>query len=249
MEIYIYDTIGKDFFGEGVTADYVRKELDKAKKNEQVVVRINSPGGAVWEGEAIYNMLTRRGNIKVCIDALAASAASFIAMAGDEIEVAENASVMIHEAWTMGFGNKRDIAKTVDRLKAIDDQIAAKYSARSGKRDSSMFLADMESETWYSAQQAVDAGLADRIGQKLKVKAAIREPMLKDQFSVAACWRNMPASLFADPEGAEPSDAAKAAIAALDLRVRIEQKHVNAVVAAPRRSELETRLANFRKST
>ena len=247
MELYIYDTIGKDFFGEGVTADYVRKELDKAKKNEQIVVRINSPGGDVWEGEAIYNMLTRRGNIKVCIDALAASAASFVAMSGDEIEIAENARFMIHESWTMGYGHKRELAKTIQRLGAIDNSIAAKYSARAGgKRDATTFLANMENETWFSAQEAVDAGLADKIGQKLKVKAAVREPMLKDQFSVAACWRNMPASLLGEPEGAEPSDAAKAAVAALDLRVRIEAKHVNAVVFAPRRSELETRLRAMR---
>jgi len=246
MEIYLYDTIGKDFFGEGVTADYVRKELDKAKKNEQVVVRINSPGGDVWEGEAIYNMLTRRGNIKVTIDALAASAASFIAMAGDEIEIAENATVMIHEAWTMGFGNKREITKTVDRLKAIDDQIAAKYSARSGKRDSSMFLADMESETWYNAQQAVHAGLADKIGQKLKVKAAVREPMLTEN-CIAAYWLNMPANLLAEPEGEEPTPAMMAAVQALDIRCRIEAKHPNAVVVAPRRSALETKIAALRK--
>jgi len=243
MEIYLYDTIGKDFFGEGVTADYVRKELDKAKKNEQVIVRINSPGGDVWEGEAIYNMLTRRGNIKVAIDALAASAASFIAMAGDEIEIAENATVMIHEAWTMGFGNKRDIAKTVDRLKAIDDQIAAKYAARAGgKRDATTFLANMENETWFSAQEAVDAGLADRIGQKLKVKAAVREPMFFSQNCVAACWKKMPENLLAEPVGDDPTPAMLAAVQALDIRCRIEAKHQNAAVVAPIRDSVTSRL-------
>lgn len=245
MELFIYDTIGKDFFGEGVTADYVRRELDKAKKGEQITVRINSPGGDVWEGEAIYNMLTRRGNIKVCIDALAASAASFIAMAGDEIEIAENARFMVHEAFTMGYGNKRELTKTVDRLKEIDDQIAAKYAARSGgKRDAATFLANMENETWFTAQEAVDAGLADRIGQKLKVKAAVREPMLTEN-CIAAYWRNMP-GLLAEPEGEEPSDRAKAAIAALDLRLRIEAKHKNAVVVAPIRDSVTSRLKAMR---
>jgi ATP-dependent Clp protease protease subunit len=172
-EIFIYDNIGPDSWGM-VSAKYVMSELAKIKPADAVTVRINSPGGDVFEGQAIYNALKRRGNITVEIDALAASAASFIAMAGDTINIAENAMMMIHNAWAVTVGNKEEHQKRIGLLDQVDGIIADTYAARSSKSREEL-AAMMTEETWLTAKEAVDIGLATAIGQPLKVSACIKE--------------------------------------------------------------------------
>jgi ATP-dependent Clp protease, protease subunit len=194
--IYIYDPIAAfDYWGgASISAKDVIAAIDELKDAPQITVRINCPGGDVFEGDAIYNALRRASSrgakVLICIDGVAASAASFIAMAGDEVEIAENAFIMVHEAWTYAMGNKSEIAKTVELLGKIDEVIGKIIAARSGQS-----LADVDewlkAETWFSADEAVEKKLADRIGTKLKT------PVTDATARMAARWSKTPAALSA----------------------------------------------------
>lgn len=166
--IYIYDEIGNSVYYPAVGAKDIISRLDEIGQVPDIDVRINSPGGDVFEGDAIYNALTRHpAKIHVHIDGLAASAASYIAMAGDSITIAENGFFMVHEAWTFGIGNKRALGKTIEILSKIDEMIAKIYAARTGKTMDEA-TAWMVEETWFDAAQAVEAKLADSVSQPLK---------------------------------------------------------------------------------
>jgi ATP-dependent Clp protease protease subunit len=176
-EIYIYDEIGPDWYGL-ISAKLVMGELSKYK-SKPVTIRVNSPGGSVVEAQAIYNALRRHsddgGKVTIEVDALAASAASFIAMAGDEVNMAANAMMMIHKAWTFAAGNADDMRSQADILDKFDGVLADTYAARSDKgRDEIMRL--LEAETWLTAAEAVELGLADAIGQELKTASACIKP-------------------------------------------------------------------------
>jgi ATP-dependent protease ClpP protease subunit len=156
-QVMIYDEIG--WFG--VTAqDFVN---DLAGVKGDIEVHLNCPGGDVFDGVAIYNALKPR-NPRVVVDGLAASAASFIAQAAapGELHIAKNATLMIHDAFSMGIGNAADLRELADLLDQQSDNIASIYAERSGMpvahwRDA------MRGESWYVGQAAVDAGLADAL--------------------------------------------------------------------------------------
>ena len=175
-EIWIYDDIGPDWLGL-VSSKSIIAELGKAK-GKPVTVRINSPGGDVVEAQAIYNALRRHSGdghkVTVEIDALAASAASFVAMAGDEIRMAENAMLMIHKAWSVSVGNADTMRATAEVLDKFDGILAATYAARA-KMDAQDVMAMLEAETWMDANEAITKGFADEIGQPLNVAAKIKE--------------------------------------------------------------------------
>ncbi|MFD7045845.1 head maturation protease, ClpP-related, partial [Rhodococcus jostii] len=157
-EVLIYDEIG----WYGVTATDFVKDLESLDGDE-IVVRINSPGGDVYDGIAILNALRgHKATITTVVDGLAASAASFIAMAGDEIVMGRNSELMIHDAWGMSVGNAADLHKLADDLDRVSNNIASIYADRAGGTTEG-WRQVMRAETWYSAQEAVDAGLADRI--------------------------------------------------------------------------------------
>lgn len=157
-EILLYDEIG--FWG--VTASRFVRDLEKVTAGV-VNLRINSPGGDVFDGIAIYNALNRhKATINVTIDGLAASAASYIAMAGDTIAIAPEAFVMIHNAQALTWGDHREMTQLAALMQKIDGVIASMYAKRSGKTVDE-YRDAMNAETWYSAQEAVDAGLADRV--------------------------------------------------------------------------------------
>lgn len=176
-EIWIYDDIGPDWLGL-VSAKSIISELGKAKKAEPVTVRVNSPGGDVVEAQAIYNALRRHsgdgGKVTVEVDALAASAASFIAMAGDEVRMAENAMMMIHKAWSLTVGNADDMRASAEVLDKFDGILASTYAARA-KLDTEEVMDLLASETWLTAAEAVEKGFADSIGQSLNVAAKVKE--------------------------------------------------------------------------
>lgn len=158
-EILIYDVIGADWFGDGVTAKGVLAALADAEGGP-VRVRINSPGGDVFEGLAIYNSLKAYpGKVDVVVDGLAASAASVIAMAGETVSMGQGTLLMIHNAATIGIGNRHDMAATAGVLGKIDGQLAEIYAKFSGE-DAAGFAAQMDAETWLTAEEAKDAGLA-----------------------------------------------------------------------------------------
>lgn len=154
-EIYIY----ADIAWWGVTAeDFVRELTDL--NVDAIDVRINSPGGDVWDGVAIYNALrTHRAEVTTYVDGLAASAASVIFMAGDRRVARRGTRVMIHEAAGMVMGNATVMREYADLLDAIGEDIARTYLARAGGTLESWWAA-MQAETWYSATEAVAIGLA-----------------------------------------------------------------------------------------
>lgn len=159
--ISIYDQIGYDSWtGEGVTAKRIAGALRSIGRGD-VTVNINSPGGDVFEGLAIYNLLREhQGKVTVKVLGLAASAASVIAMAGDEIEIARSAFLMIHNSWSVAVGNRNDMREFADWLEPFDRAIADIYSVRSGI-DQKTAIKMMDAETWMNGSDAVDSGFAD----------------------------------------------------------------------------------------
>src|SRR5205085_1103108 len=184
-EIFIYDDIGPDWQGM-VSGETIVRALHEIGDVPRLVVRINSPGGDVFEAMAIYNALERHpAFIEMKIDGLAASAASYIAMAGDHIEIAQNSFLMIHNAWTIAMGNADDLLNTVEVLQKIDDAIVNMYAARTGQ--SKLEIRQwMAAETWLSSDEAVAKGFADTVGKHSTVSASVP----KDRY------RNTPAALI-----------------------------------------------------
>lgn len=160
--ITIYDPIGYDWWtGEGVTAKRIAGVLRAIGDDNDVTVNINSPGGDVFEGLAIYNLLREhRGQVTVNIMGLAASAASFIAMAGDEIRIGRAAFFMIHNSWVCACGNRNDLREIADWMEPFDSTVADIYAARTGV-DLAEVVQQMDSETWIGGREAVDKGWAD----------------------------------------------------------------------------------------
>lgn len=159
--IGIYDPIGCDYWDDsGVTAKRISAAL-RSLDGADVVVNINSPGGDVFEGLAIYNLLREyKGHVTVRVLGVAASAASFIAMAADEIQIARAGFFMIHNAWTGLWGNRNDLRETADFLEQIDDTIADIYHVKSGLSMDEL-KADMDKERWINGRDAIDSGFAD----------------------------------------------------------------------------------------
>jgi ATP-dependent Clp protease protease subunit len=177
--IYMYDDIGPEWLGM-VSAETVVAQLDSLGKVPQINVRLNSPGGDVDQALAIYNALVRNSaEVVIDVDGLAASAASLIAMAGNKIRMAANSLLMIHNAWTVTSGNKEDLAKTIDVLAKIDQQLRSTYAARSGRTETEIGQM-MDAETWLTAEEAVAKGLADEVGQPLQVSASVEPGRFKN---------------------------------------------------------------------
>jgi ATP-dependent Clp protease protease subunit len=159
--ISIYEVIGEDpWTGGGVTVKRIDAAL-RAIGNKDVTVNINSPGGDVFEGIAIYNRLREhQGTITVKVLGLAASAASIIAMAGDNVLIGSASFLMIHNAWVLAIGNRHDLRDVADFLEPFDRALADVYVARAGQSIEEV-QASMDAETWFSGSQAVDLGYAD----------------------------------------------------------------------------------------
>ncbi len=175
--ITIYEQIGADWWtGEGVTAKRIGAAL-RSIGNNPVTVNINSPGGDMFEGIAIYNLLAAHpAAITVNVFGLAASAASIIAMAGDTINMGVGSFLMIHNCWSWVSGNKNDLRAAADQFDAFDTALADIYHARTGLKKAA--IADlMDAETWLGASDAIDKGFAD---------AMIDEPQPAAKASIGA---------------------------------------------------------------
>ena len=157
--ITMYDMIGSDGWSDGVTAKRIGAAL-RSIGSRDVTVSINSPGGDFFEGLAIYNLLREHPHkITVKVVGLAASAASVIAMAGDEIQVAKSGFLMVHNAWSVVIGNRHDLREAATVLDQFDASMADLYSAAAGiTKEEAAAL--MDAETWMGGQAAVDAGFA-----------------------------------------------------------------------------------------
>jgi len=161
--ISVYDVIGQDFWsGEGVTAKRVAAALRNMGAGP-VTVNVNSPGGDMFEGLAIYNLLREHpGEVTVKVLGLAASAASVIAMAGDKIQIARAGFLMIHNAWVMAMGNKNDLREYADTLEPFDRAMADIYAARTGE-DAGAMAKLMDAESWIGGSDAIEQGFADEL--------------------------------------------------------------------------------------
>ena len=163
-DIGIFDVIGEDFWtGEGVTSKRVAAALRNIGPENDVTVNINSPGGDLFEGLAIYSLLKEhKGKVTVKVLSLAASAASIIAMAGDEIQIARAGFFMIHNAWTLAIGNRHDLRDLADFLEPLDRSMADVYSVRTEEPIETM-QAMMDAESWIGSSDAVSDGFADSL--------------------------------------------------------------------------------------
>lgn len=164
VEIEMFDVIGFDpWTGEGVTARAVQDRLRGLAEGTPVSVSINSPGGDMFEGLAIYNMLREhKGDVTVKVLGLAASAASIIAMAGDQVQIARGGFLMIHNSWVVAMGNRHDLRSYADTLEPFDRAMADIYAVRSGG-DIDEIADLMDKETWLGGSEAVDKGFADAL--------------------------------------------------------------------------------------
>jgi ATP-dependent Clp protease protease subunit len=169
-EIYIYEEVGQSWDG-GVTAKQVADDLKAIGRVSRIDLRINSLGGDVSEGLAIYRLLVENGaRIVAHVDGWAASIASVIAMAGAEINIAESGAMMIHDAWGIAVGNAADFRRRADLLDQMSEAIADVYVARTGHSASDV-RAWMRAETWFRGQEAVDRRFADTVMENFRAAA------------------------------------------------------------------------------
>jgi ATP-dependent protease ClpP protease subunit len=161
--ITMFDSIGEDYWsGGGVTAKKVTAQL-RAIGDRPVEVQINSPGGDMFEGIAIFNVLREHSqDVTVKVMGYAASAASIIAMAGDRIEIGAASFIMIHNCWVMAVGNRIDLAETAEWLAPFDQAMVDLYAARTGQKATDI-AKWMDSETFMSGSQAVERGFANAL--------------------------------------------------------------------------------------
>nr|DAT72759.1 MAG TPA: major capsid protein [Bacteriophage sp.] len=192
-EISIYDEIG----GGGISAQQFAKDFKALGHNlKQINLHIHSPGGDVFDGIAIYNLLKNHpANKTVTIDGLAASMASVIAMAGTEIIMPENA-MMIHKPWGVQGGDADDMRKYADLLDKVEDTLIPAYAAKTGK--SAKELAEMlAAETWLNGKECVEHGFADKLAEPVKAMAQLQSKRLGD-------YNNMPKAIkdmLMNPQG------------------------------------------------
>lgn len=195
-EILIYDDVGANWFGDGITAKQFVKDLAKVDAS-LLTVRINSAGGDVFEGLAIHNALQRHDAMVVVeIDALAASIASIIALAGDEVRMADNAFFMVHDPSGLEWGTAEDMRAMAELLDKVGGSLAGVYAEKTGRSVAEVHEW-MAAETWFDAEEAAEAGLVDVVtkGKKMAARADL------------SAFSNIPKALRAAIEGDEPAKA------------------------------------------
>jgi ATP-dependent protease ClpP protease subunit len=242
-EVMLYDEIGGWY---GATADQFIADL-RGITAPNLRVRINSPGGSVFEGIAIANALrSHPGNVVIQVDSVAASIASVIAVAGDRVEMAPNSMLMIHEASGVCLGNAADMEEMGQLLALISDNIADAYMAKAGGTREQWREA-MRAESWYLPEDAVSAGLADealavpKTGEPVEPDPAEAEPDMQRAWDLAAygyTWPKQPeATLSEDIRGLIGEEIAaqlQAAVApAVEDTTPVEPEPVEEPAAAP----------------
>lgn len=216
--ISMYAPIGQTWDGEGVTARRIGAAL-RAIGDHDVTVNLNSPGGDFFEGVAIYNLL-RMHSAKVTVNVMgiAASAASVIAMAGDEINMGEGSHLMIHNAWVVAAGNRHDMAEAAAYLEPFDNAMRDLYAERTGL-DAKVIAKMMDDETFIGASDAVEKGFATgkldraavkkdaKAAQHMKVLATVESSLAKSGLSRAARRETLNALFNGKPGAAVNPDA------------------------------------------
>jgi ATP-dependent protease ClpP protease subunit len=170
-EVYLYEEIGR-MFG-GLTSKSFAEELNALGAVDEITLRINSMGGSVFDGFTIHSLLKNHAaKVTVKVDGIAASIASLIAMAGDEIQISENGFFMIHEPWTIISGTAKELREEADTLDKFQSQGNQAYASRSGLPESEILamMADGK-ETWLNATESVSKGFANSIIQPSRAAA------------------------------------------------------------------------------
>ena len=166
-EVVIYDEIGAF----GIDSKTFIDELAQVPKDKEILLRVNSPGGSVIDGLAIYDAIRRTSQkVTTRIEGLAASIASIIALAGDEIIMSENSLFMIHNVWGGETGDSKDMRKAADLMDKMSSKLVSIYMAKSGKEESEI-QSWMDSETWFSAEEALEAGFITAIEEPIALAA------------------------------------------------------------------------------
>lgn len=192
--LFIYDIISADW---GVSATSVIAALAEIGDAKTLHVRINSPGGDVFEARAIIEAIKRfEGKTIAHIDSLAASAATSIALAADEIEMSDGAFFMIHNASGMAWGDKKALRERADLLEKVEGVIVAEYVAVTGK-DAEQIAQWMDAETWFTAAEAIESGFVDRLSQT--------SAKVKNTWNLAAFSKAPQALLNQEADAPEPN--------------------------------------------
>lgn len=212
--LQLYGEIGPAMFGMIDDVSVIRA-LDSLKDAKKIHVRLNSPGGDYFLGVSISNALRRHpAKVIVHVDALAASAASVIAMGGDRVIMHPGALMMIHRAWSITLGNAEDMTKAAETLNKVDANLIDVYHKRTGM-DKSKLKSLVDAETWMSGDEAVQYGFADEsntqpTGAVAKVPHGwyARTPDKVGRYEIAVSARKPP---MVGPHKANPSDATRQA--------------------------------------
>ncbi|MEV2620338.1 head maturation protease, ClpP-related [Paenibacillus larvae] len=191
-DIFIYgDIVTYQWDEVDTSATSFKEDLDRLGDLSTINLYINSPGGSVFEGIAIHNMLKRhKANVHVHVDALAASIASVIAMAGDTIYMPKNSMLMIHNPWIFAWGNASEMRKIADDLDRIGNSSKQVYLQKAGDKLSDEKLQDMlDAETWLSADEAFEYGLCDVVQEANTMAASISDEFINR-------YKNVPKQLI-----------------------------------------------------
>lgn len=180
-EIYIYgDIVSYEWEDRDVTAVKFKEGLDELGDVNEIDVHINSAGGNVFEGHAIYNMLRmHKAKVNIHIDALAASIASVIAMSGDTIFMHKNSLLMIHNSWIYTMGNAKELRETADLLDKTDKTSNIAYLDKAKNLSEDELKALLDAETWLTAEEALEMGFIDEILDANEVAASISKNQYK----------------------------------------------------------------------
>lgn len=211
-EILIYDDIGESFWAEGVTAAGVIEQLE-AIDAQTINVRINSYGGQVFEGLGIFNALERHpARVVTHVDGIAASIASIIALAGDEVRMAKNALLMIHNPHGGVLGEAKDMRKMADTLDKVAASLVGVYARRTGKKVAEI-QAWMDEETYFDADEALEYGFIDQVSEKRSEEAkGVARPKASARseigLTVASLEGVLSALPVAEPAASEPEPVA-----------------------------------------
>jgi len=184
-EISIFDEIGSF----GITAQAFLADLATIPADHRLTVRIHSPGGEVFDGNTIATALQRRGNVEVQIEGVAASMATVISLSGSPVKMAANGFYMIHNPWGMAVGDAAELRDQANLLDKIRSNMVSAYAAKSGQ-PREQIEQWMDAETWFTAQQAHEAGFVDQVTDELRIAASANRPRLLAKF------RNTPAALL-----------------------------------------------------
>lgn len=193
IDLYIYGSVEADYYDwcgdkheSETSADHFREELAKYPDAAEMNIYINSLGGSVLEGTAIYNQLKRhKAHKTVYIDGFACSIASVIAMAGDKVIMPRNTMMMIHNPWIMAVGNAKELRKQADDLEAVGEASRQAYLMKAGdKLPEDKLIEMLDAETYLTAEKCVEYGLADEFADDIDLEAAkkaLEEPVDDDK--------------------------------------------------------------------